>query len=124
MTQNTLLSLCWIALGLSAVGAIGAAAIGAAYHPQNGVLYLAGAVAPVIGIGALLFALPRARGAVWLILLLSVACAGVGLVGFFAYQLARDGGDALLWLPPFLLGLGLVGLVFVGGPASTPRGEK
>lgn len=123
MAQSTLISLCWIALGLSAVGAIAGASIGAAYNPENGGRYLAGAVGPVVGIGGLLYFLPRTAGVLWGVLLFATALAGLALVGFFAYRLLIDGGDALLWLPPLILGLGLLGLVFVGGPAKKRRGD-
>ncbi len=123
MAQSTLISLCWIALGLSALGMIGAAAIGSGYHPEKTGRYVFFAVAPVIAIGAQLFFLPRVRGIVWGVLLFTVALSGVGLVGFFANRLFADAGDALLWLPPFILGLGQLGLVFVARPAGSAGGD-
>ena len=123
MNPNTLISLCWIALGLSALVLIGGAAIGAAYNPDAAVTYLLAACGPVILIGVLLYSLPRVHGPWWRLVIVLSACTGLGLVGVFGYRLTVDGGDALLWTPPLLLGIGLLALVGTGGPRQRLRGK-
>ncbi len=123
MNDYTLISLCWIALGLSALVGIGAAAIGAAYTPEHGAKYLGATLGPVIGVAGLLFLLPRTSGVLWLIVLFATACTGLALVGFFGHRLVVDSGDAMLWVPPLLLGLGLLVLVLRGGPRGGSRGD-
>lgn len=110
MSSDALISLCWITLGVSALGMVGGAAIGAAYNPGGGIRYLTVALLPVIGIGCVLFLLPRARGAVRVLTLIVACVSGVALVGVFGYRLVVDIGDALFWAPPLLLGVGLVAL--------------
>jgi hypothetical protein len=124
MNPNTLISLCWIVLGLSALVLIGGAAIGAAYHPEAALTYLLAACGPVILVGALLYCLPRVQGPLWVLVIVLLACTGFGLVGVFGYRLTVDGGDALLWTPPLLLGIGLLALVGTGGSPQKLRGKS
>lgn len=121
MSQRAIIGFCWITLGLTALVMLGGAAIGAAYHPDKRAELLLTTAAPLVAIAGLLVLLPRTRGIVWGVTLLGIASAGVALVGFFAYRLAVDGGDAVLWTPPMLLGLGLLALVLGLGRAPEER---
>ena len=78
---------------------------------------------PVVVVAALLLLLPRATGLVLAFVLLAMAISGVLLVGFFGYRLLADGGDALLWVPPIVLGLGLIAVVLGLGRRSSPQGD-
>lgn len=125
MSARVIITFCWIALGLTAVVSLGGAAIGAAYHPESGVRYLVANLAPVVIVAGLLGLLPRLTGGVLIVALLATACAGLALIGFFGRQIMIDSGDALLWTPPVLLGLGLLALVavLVLGTPSAKRGR-
>ena len=111
MTEAALIMFCWLALGVTTLVFVVGAAVGAAYHPGEGATYFVVAASPLAVIGGLLGLFPRVKGVVWVFVLLAMALAGVALVGTFAFRLFADGGDALLWTPPLLLGLGLVALV-------------
>jgi|GEM_PF-3570013 hypothetical protein len=125
MSLRVILTLCWIALGLTALVSLGGAAIGAAYHPDYGMRYLVGNLAPIVVIAGLLGLVTRVTGVVFLVALVATACAGLALIGFFGRQVVIDRGDALLWTPPILLGFGLVGLAAVlwSGPPAGARGR-
>ena len=123
MSESVLMAFCWVALGVTGLVFVGVAAIGAAYHPEQGLRNMAALLAPVVVIAGLLGLFPRTKGVVWLLVLIATAFAGVALVGFFAYRLAVDAGDALLWTPPLLLGLGMLALVVGLGRNAGKRGD-
>lgn len=106
-----LVVLCWLALAVTAVMGLGAAAIGSGYHPENTSLYLAFVLLPTVPSAIVLLAAPRASsGRMRSLVATASAVIGVGLVGFFGFRMMMDAGDFLLWSPPFLLGVGLLKL--------------
>ena len=104
-----LLVLCWLALAVTAVMGLGAAAIGSGYHPEKASSYLAFALVPIVPSAIVLLAVPwvKTRRMKSMVAAASVTV-GIALMGFFGFRMMVDAGDVLLWSPPFLLGLGLV----------------
>ena len=103
---------CWVALAATALVNVGGAAIGAAYHPSRSVIYFAAALVPVVIAATVLLVLPKAKGGMKIVALIVAAIAGLGLAGFYGTLLLSDAGDAMLWLPPVILGVGLLALAF------------
>ncbi len=106
MSTDTLISLCWIVLGLTALVNVGGAAM--AYQPESGFAYVLSAGLPVLVIAAVLFALPRSTGATRVVALAIAVVLGGGLTGTYGYRLMVDSGNSIFWLPQVLLGLGLL----------------
>ena len=123
MSEGAIIVFCWIALAVTALMLLGGLAVGAAYNQELGAPKMFAAASPLIGVAVLLVLLPRTSGIVWGLVLLGLALAAVALIGFFTYRLAIDGGDAVLWTPPLLLGFGLLALVLGLGRKSQSRGD-
>jgi hypothetical protein len=123
MSQSAVIAFCWIALAVTGLVFVGGAAIGAAYYPEQGLSYLVTSLAPVVLIAGLLGLFSRTEGMASLLVSFVIACAGVALVGVFSYRLAVDRGDALLWTPPLVLGLGLLVLLLSFGRNAEKRGS-
>ncbi|MGR3514951.1 MAG: hypothetical protein ACU0GG_19495 [Paracoccaceae bacterium] len=107
---------CWLALGVTALGAFFIASEGTFYGGDaeaGDVPYLFFAMAPPIMIAILLVLLQRVRqGPVQFLTMIVSGAFGVILTGLMVYNLIVDPGDWLLYIPPLLLGLGLLALAF------------
>lgn len=105
---------CWLALGVTALGAFVVASAGQFYAPAEGdAPYLFFAMAPPILIAILLVLLQRVRrGPVQFLTMIVSGAIGLILTGLMIYQLVTDSEDWLLYAPPLLLGLGLLALAF------------
>lgn len=105
---------CWLALGVTALGAFVVASSGQLYAPAEGdAPYLFFAMAPPILIAILLVLLQRVRrGPVQFLTMIVSGAIGLILTGLMVYQLVTDTRDWLLYAPPLLLGLGLLALAF------------
>jgi hypothetical protein len=105
---------CWLALGVTALGAFVVASAGQFYAPQEGdAPYLFFAMAPPILIAILLVLLQRVRrGPVQFLTMIVSGAIGLILTGLMIYQLVTNPGDWLLYAPPLLLGIGLLALAF------------
>ena len=107
---------CWLALGVTALGAFFVASAGTFYGGDTeagDVPYLFFAMAPPIMIAILLVLLQRVRqGPVQFLTMIISGAFGVILTGLMVYNLLVDPGDWLLYIAPLLLGLGLLALAF------------
>jgi len=105
---------CWLALGVTALGAFVVASGGQFYAPaESDAPYLFFAMAPPILIAILLVLLQRVRrGPVQFLTMIVSGAIGLILTGLMIYQLITDTADWLLYAPPLLLGLGLLALAF------------
>ena len=114
MKSMALQIFCWLALGVTALGAFFVASSGSFYSGEEGdVPYLFFAMAPPIMIAILLVLLQRVRqGPVQFLTMIISGAFGVILTGLMIYNLLVDPGDWLLYIAPLLLGLGLLALAF------------
>ncbi len=114
MKSAALQIFCWLALGITALGAFFVASAGSFYYSEEGdVPYLFFAMAPPIMIAILLVLLQRVRrGPVQFLTMIISGAVGVILTGLMIYNLVTTPSDWLLFLPPLLLGLGLLALAF------------
>jgi hypothetical protein len=106
---------CWLALGVTALGAFFVASSGSFYSttPDGDVPYLFFAMAPPIMIAILLVLLQRVRrGPVQFLTMIVSGAVGVILTGLMIYNLVVDPDGWLLFVPALLLGLGLLALAF------------
>ena len=106
---------CWLALGVTALGAFFVASSGTIYVAEDDgdVPYLFFAMAPPIMIAILLVLLQRVRqGPVQFLTMIVSGAVGVILTGLMVYNLVFDPEDWLIYVPPLLLGLGLLALAF------------
>ena len=114
---------CWLALGVTALGAFFVASSGTFYSTgeEGEVPYLFFAMAPPIMIAILLVLLQRVRrGPVQFLTMIVSGAVGVILTGLMAYNLLVNPTDWLLYIAPLLLGIGLLALAFE--PALRGRG--
>lgn len=123
MASDFLFVLCWIALALSAIAMLIGVAVGAAYHPENGVRNVTVLFFAVLFLGGLLMSLRRATGLGARIAVILGVLAGLSLAGGSGYLMLSDPGDALLFLPGVFLGVGLLGMVVAGQSSSKARGR-
>ncbi len=114
MKSAALQIFCWLALGITALGAFFVASTGPFYASDEGdVPYLFFAMAPPIMIAILLVLLQRVRqGPVQFLTMIVSGAVGVILTGLMIYNVLREPSDWLLYVPPLLLGLGLLALAF------------
>lgn len=116
MKSAALQIFCWLALGITALGAFFIASAGTFYGGDaeaGDAPYLFFAMAPPIMIAVLLVLLQRVRqGPVQFLTMIVSGAVGVILTGLMVFNLIRDPEDWLLFLPPLLLGLGLLALAF------------
>jgi hypothetical protein len=114
MKSLALIIFCWLALGVTALGAFFIASAGTLYSPEEGdVPYLFFAMVPPIMIATLLVLLQRVRrGPVQFLTMIISGAVGVILTGLMVYNLYFYPMDWLLYLPPLALGLGLLALGF------------
>ena len=116
MKSLTLQIFCWLALGVTALGAFFVASEGVFYGAdaeEGDVPYLFFAMAPPIMIAILLVLLQRVRqGPVQFLTMIVSGAFGVILTGLMIYNLVVDPGDWLLYIAPLLLGVGLLALAF------------
>ncbi len=114
MKSATLQIFCWLALGVTALGAFFVASAGSFYSSESGdVPYLFFAMAPPIMIAILLVLLQRVRqGPVQFLTMIVSGAVGVILTGLMTYNLLTNPADWLLFAPPLLLGVGLLALAF------------
>lgn len=116
MKSAALQIFCWLALGVTALGAFFIASAGTFYGGDGevgDVPYLFFAMAPPIMIAILLVLLQRVRqGPVQFLTMIVSGAVGVILTGLMIYNLVLDPGDWLLFVPPLLLGVGLLALAF------------
>lgn len=114
MKSRALIIFCWLALGVTALGAFFIASAGTLYSPEQGdVPYLFFAIAPPIMIATLLVLLRRVRhGPVQFMTMIVAGAVGVILAGLMLYNLFFYPSDWLLYVPPLVLGVGLLGLAF------------
>ena len=105
---------CWLALGVTALGAFVVASSGQLYAPaESDAPYLFFAMAPPILIAILLVLLQRVRrGPVQFLTMIVSGAIGLILTGLMIYQLVTDTEDWLLYAPPLLLGVWLLALAF------------
>ena len=107
---------CWLALGVTALGAFFVASAGTFYGADTDggdVPYLFFAMAPPIMIAILLVLLQRVRqGPVQFLTMIVSSAFGVILTGLMIYNLVVDPSRWVLFVPPLLLGLGLLALAF------------
>lgn len=116
MKSAALQIFCWLALGVTALGAFFIASAGTFYGADaeaGDVPYLFFAMAPPIMIAILLVLLQRVRqGPVQFLTMIVSGAFGVILTGLMIYNLVVDPNDWLLFVPPLLLGVGLLALAF------------
>ncbi len=114
MKSAALQIFCWLALGVTALGAFFVASSGTFYSAEEGdVPYLFFAMAPPIMIAILLVLLQRVRqGPVQFLTMIVSGAVGVILTGLMIYNLVINLADWLLYVPPLLLGVGLLALAF------------
>jgi len=114
MKSKALIVFCWLALGVTALGAFFIASSGTFYGTEEGdVPWLFFAMAPPIMISILLVLLQRVRqGPVQFLTMIISGAVGVILTGLMIYNLTVNPGDWLLYVPPLLLGVGLLALAF------------
>lgn len=114
MKSAALQIFCWLALGVTALGAFFVASSGTFYSAEEGdVPYLFFAMAPPIMIAILLVLLQRVRqGPVQFLTMIVSGAVGVILTGLMIYNLVINPADWLLYVPPLLLGVGLLALAF------------
>lgn len=114
MKSMTLQIFCWLALGITALGAVMVASSGTLFSSEGeDTPYLFFAMAPPIMIAILLVLLQRVRrGPVQFLTMIVSGAVGVILTGLMVYNLVVDPASWLLYIPPLLLGLGLLALAF------------
>lgn len=116
MKSAALQVFCWLALAVTALGAFFVASEGMFYGADaeaGDVPYLFFAMAPPIMIAILLVLLQRVRrGPVQFLTMIVSGAVGVILTGLMIYNLLIDPADWLLYMPPLLLGVGLLALAF------------
>lgn len=105
---------CWLALGITALGAFFVASSGTFYGAEgDDVPYLFFAIAPPIMIAVLLVLLQRVRrGPVQFLTMIVSGAVGVILTGLETYNLIFDTENWIAYLPPLVLGIGLLALAF------------
>ena len=115
MKSKALQIFCWLALGVTALGAFFVASSGSFYSSgaEGEVPYLFFAMAPPILIAILLVLLVRVRHRpVQFLTMIVSGAVGLILTGLMIYNLIVDTGDWVLYVPPLLLGFGLLALAF------------
>ncbi|MCG6884178.1 MAG: hypothetical protein LJE62_10545 [Silicimonas sp.] len=115
MKSKALQIFCWLALGVTALGAFFVASSGSFYSSgaEGEAPYLFFAMAPPILIALLLVLLRRARhGPVQFLTMIVSGAVGLILTGLMVYNLIFYTSDWLLYTPPLLLGIGLLALAF------------
>jgi len=105
---------CWLALGVTALGAFFLASAGTLYSTeQDDAPYLLFAMAPPIVIAILLVLIQRVRrGPVQFLTMIVCGAVGVILSGLEIYNLIFFPENWLNHIAPLLLGLGLLALAF------------
>ena len=105
---------CWLALGVTALGAFFLASAGTLYSTeQDDAPYLLFAMAPPIVIAILLVLIQRVRrGPVQFLTMIVCGAVGVILSGLEIYNLVFFPENWLNHIAPLLLGLGLLALAF------------
>lgn len=104
---------CWLALGVTALGASAFFSVGKFYDPHgDGPITFAAISAPLL-IAVLLVLVHRVRkGPFYHLLAIIDGGLGLLLAGFGIYFAITDPGDLILYIWPLLLGLGLLYLAF------------
>ncbi len=106
---------CWLALGVTALGAFFVASSGTFYSTgeEGEVPYLFFAMAPPILIAVLLVLLRRVRqGPVQFLTMIVSGAVGLMITGLMIYNLIVRPEDWLVYVPALLLGVGLLALAF------------
>jgi hypothetical protein len=106
----------WLGLVATALSLMAAVAVGLHYHPDSfGYEYVIASLA-VIVLPSALFIIRSWRGP--FSFGTAIFAAATGMILFFggAFVTMGDPGDAMLFIGPMLLGLGLIALAFEGKP--------
>lgn len=106
---------CWLALGVTALGAFFVASSGTFYSTgeEGEVPYLFFAMAPPILVAILLVLLRRVRqGPVQFLTMIVSGAVGLMISGLMIYNLIVRPEDWLVYVPALLLGVGLLALAF------------
>ena len=114
MNSFTLQIFCWLALGVTALGAVVFASSGTFFSSEDEpVPYQFFAMAPPIMIATLLVLLQRVRrGPVQFLTMIVSGAVGVILTGLMAFNIVMHPNEWLLYIAPLLLGVGLLALAF------------
>ncbi len=115
MKSKALQIFCWLALGVTALGAFFVASSGTFYSTgeEDEAPYLFIAMAPPILIAILLVLLRRVRqGPVQFLTMIISGAVGLIISGLMIYNLIVRPEDWLVYLPALLLGVGLLALAF------------
>lgn len=117
MKSKALQIFCWMALGVTALGAFFLASSGSFYDLTPGtdghVPYLLFAMAPPILIAVLLVLLRRVRqGPIQFLTMIVSGAVGLIISGLMIYNLIVTPEDWLVYVPALLLGVGLLALAF------------
>ena len=115
MKSKALQIFCWLALGITALGAFFVASSGTFYSTgeEGEVPYLFFAMAPPILIAILLVLLRRVRqGQVLFLTMIVSGAVGLMISGLMIYNLIVRPEDWLVYVPALMLGVGLLALAF------------
>ncbi len=115
MKSKALQIFCWLALGITALGAFFVASSGTFYSTgeEGEAPFLFFAMAPPILIAVLLVLLRRVRqGPVQFLTMIVSGAVGLMISGLMIYNLIVRPEDWLVYVPALLLGVGLLALAF------------